>query len=227
MEKSYNRSRGSGYWVVRAHTVNSRDFLDALIATRGHPPSVKALPGAFNHRLVVKYTCELRPLLSELRDLSQEDQSSFIKALALYEQTVGGIGSPTLLFHALPAVNDPDHEIFDWVLTHTSSYNYYAHGAKSFDELQHFESLSRARAAANLERESQRAAEAAARRADKANSNLFSAIRRGDTKAVAALLNQGARPETTDASGQTAISYAEHLDRKEIAQLLQGQRDAP
>ena len=207
--------------------MNPRDFLDPLIATRGDPPSVEALPGAFNHRLVVKYTCDLRPLLRELRALTQEDQSSFIKALALYEQTVGGIGSPTLLFHALPAINDPEQEIFDWVLTHTSSYNYYSNGARSFDELQRLESLSRARAAANLERESQRAAEAAARRADKANSNLFNAIRRGDAKAVTALLNQGARPETTDTSGQTAIAYAEQLGRKEIAQILLGQRDAP
>jgi hypothetical protein len=205
--------------------VNSRDFLDLLIATRGHLPDVEALPGAFNHRLVLKYTHELRPLLSELSKLPKEDQSSFIKALALYEQTVGGIGSPSLLFGALPKVHDPDHKLFDWVLTHTNSYEYYSHGAKSFDEMQRIEEISRARSAANLEQEVQRAKDAAIRRAEKATSNLFNAIRRGDIQAVTALLNQGASREATDPSGLDAISYADHLDRKEIAQLLRGQID--
>lgn len=197
-----------------------------MIEAQGNASAVEILPGAFNHRLVLEHVFALRPLLSEVSTLPHEDQVSFIKSLALYEQTVGGIGSPTLLFHALPIVSDPNHEIFDWVLTNTTSYNHYARGAKSFAELEHFESLSRALSARTLERERQRVVDAATRRADKASSNLFNAIRRGDIKAVSALLNQGASPQATDASGLTAAAYADQLGRADIAELLLNQRDA-
>jgi len=205
--------------------VNSRDFLRALIDAQGNARAVELLPGAFNHRLVLEHTFALRPLLAEVKGLPHEDQVSFIRSLALYEQTVGGIGSPTLLFHALPVVSDPDHDIFDWVLTNTTSYNHYANGAKSYKSLEHLESLRRGRSVATLERERQRAADAVLHRADTAGSNLFNAIRRGDIKAVEALLNQGASPETTNASGLTATAYANKLGRANIVELLLVHRD--
>ena len=207
--------------------MNSREFLEALIAARGNVQDVERLPGASEWAAVCRRTCELRPLLVELKNLPREDQASFIKSLALFEQTIGGIGSPTLLLNALAAVDDPDHAIFDWVLTNTTSYNYYSRGAKSFADLQEIEARANARSCANLTDERQRAIDAGVRRAARASGNLFNAIRRGDVKAIQALLAQGADPETQDESGLSALAYADQLHRTQIAHLLRDHSNEP
>lgn len=173
-----------------------QDFFDALVAAGGIPEKVERLPGAFSSWKIGKNTFGLRDILIQIASLPKEEQSSFIKSLALYKQTVGGCGSPTLLRPALQIVDDPKHELLDWVLTNTISYKYYSR-AKNFAEFQQNEEAGRAavearRAAAlvNILLEAKRVAEAKVRRTEKASGNLINAIRRGDIKAVAALLRQ-------------------------------------
>ena len=206
------------------HTLEPQDFFNALIEARGLPNEVEKIPGAFVYRSVVSHSAQLRDRLSWVETLSDQDQSSFIKSLALYEQTIGGIGSATLLDLTLRAVRDPDHKLFDWVLINTSSYNYFARGAKSYEELRQRQEASRARAERNLEREAQRTGEARARRARKASSNLINAIRRGDIKAVEALLRQGASLDTANSDGLPAADYAEEIGHRQIALLLRNWR---
>jgi hypothetical protein len=201
-------------------SVNTCHFLKALIDARGDPSAVNLLPGAFNHGGVVKHSSELRSLLAEISALPPESQELLVRSLALYEQTVGGIGSPTALLHVLDAITDPEHKIFDWVVANTVSYAYYTRGATSFAEMQQINRRHLERSAANLVKEQQRAADAATRRASRASSNLFKAIRRGDVKAVEALLTHGADPQTTDADGLTAAAYADQLGMTAIAELL-------
>lgn len=157
----------------------SQDFLYALVSARGLPEIVEHIPGAFVHREVVKHTAQFRGMLDQVADLSSEDQSSFIKSLALYEQTVGGLGSATLLDPALRMVHDPDHVLFDWVLNNTGSYEYFAKGVRSFSELQQIERTRSTRAEQNKQLEEQRVAEAKIRRTEKASGNLIIAIKRG------------------------------------------------
>lgn len=199
-----------------------QDILNALIAARGLQQEVEKIPGAFDHKIVLEYTFRLRDILAQVVNLSGEDQSAFIKSLAIYEQTVGGLGSPTLLFHTFQLVDDPDHTLFDWVLANTTSYEYYACGAKSYAELQQREEESSKRTAANLEREAQRAAEAKVRRATKASHNLINAIKRGDIKAVEALLRQGASTGISNFEGLSAADFADKAGRPAISHLIRG-----
>ena len=207
--------------------MDPQEFLKVLVAAHGLPEKVEKIPGAFVHRSVVKHTAELRGMLGEVEKLSYEDQSSFIKSLALYEQTVGGLGSPTSLHPALQIVEDPNHVLFDWVLNNTVSYSYYSHGAKSFSELQQIQTAKRARAQENIEREAHREKEAKARRAKKASSNLINAIKRGDIKAVEALLQKGASTSTESNEGYSAADFAENQGHPEISQLIRGWQSGP
>jgi hypothetical protein len=199
-----------------------QDILNALVAARGLPQDVETIPGSFVHRIVSKHLSQLRDILPQVENLSTEDQLSFIKSLALYEQAAGGLGSTTLLFHAFQYVDDSDHKMFDWVLANTTSYEYYACGAKSYAELQQREEESSKRTAANLEREAQRAAEAKVRRAKKASANLINAIKRGDIKAVEALLRQGASTDISSSTGLSAADFADKVGHPAISHLIRG-----
>lgn len=207
--------------------MNPEQFLSALVTADGSSSKVESLPGAAVRRLVVKRTCELRPLLNQVATLSRHEQSAFIKSLALYEQTVGGLGSATLLLRALPLVDDPNHELFDWVLTNTKSYDYFARGVKSFEALESIKAASRARSAANLEREKERESAASVRRAKQATIKLVGAVKRGDSKAVEALLRQGARTDALNGDGVAIADYAEQLGRVEIANLIREWPESP
>lgn len=201
-------------------------FLSALISARGLPEEVKKIPGAFTSRGVGRHSSGVRSVLPLVANLSSQNQAFFIKSLALYEDTVGGVGSPTSLVGALEAIDDPDRSLFDWVLNNTVSYEYYARGATSYSQIQSGKESDRARAAANLELEAQRAAEGAGRRAKKASGNLINAIRRGDIKAVEGLLRNGASTQTKSDCGLTSTEIADKTDHPEIADLLKGWRDS-
>jgi len=172
--------------------MKSQDFFIALINARGKQQDVECIDGALDHRSVVENTYGLRKgFFTQVSNLSADEQSSFIKSVALYENTVGGIGSVTLLAQMLDVVEDPNRTLFDWAVTNTVSYGYYMDGAKSFVELQRLKELRSARAKATQEREAQREVDAKILRAKKASGNLINAINRGDIKAVKGLLLKG------------------------------------
>ena len=110
--------------------------------------------------------------------------------------------------------------VFDWVLTNTSSYRYYSGGATSFAELRAERAWQSRRWQERQEDERNREAEAKARKAERATQNLHNAVRRGDIKAVRALLGQGASPTVTTPDGMGLAEYARLSGRSDIAELL-------
>ncbi len=158
--------------------------------------------------------------LAPIEELSALERAAFVKALAVYENTVGGLGSVTALERVLPLIQDEDHAILDWILSTTRSYWYYSNGARSYAELQEIKAAHAERRAQNEKREAEIERFAKERKAKQASANLFNAIRRGDTKAVEALLRQGAVPQGVAPDGIPLVRYAEENNRTAIAQLL-------
>jgi hypothetical protein len=184
--------------------------------------SIATIAGAGVHAQVLRFSTSLREGdgLREIERLAPADRKAFAKALAVYENSVGGLGSVTALRFVLPLVDDDGHSLLDWVLTHTRSYWYYSHSAKSFTELQAIQAAHSVRSELNRQIESQRQAVATVRRREKASANLFNAVRRGDKDAVAALLSQGATAHGTTPDGQTLAEFADGIGNIEIAALL-------
>ena len=98
--------------------------------------AVAALPGAGNHALVLRFASSLRGEGRKAIDaMSGTERTAFIKALAVYEDTVRGLGSVTALCQLLPLTPGEDVATIDWVLSHTRSYDYYANGARSLADV--------------------------------------------------------------------------------------------
>lgn len=179
------------------------------------------VPGAGVHAEVLRFSDSLRrDNLPQIEVLSGSDRVAFAKALAVYENTVGGLGSVTALERVLPLVHDHDHALLDWILSKTRSYWYYSHGAQSYTELQAMRAAHAKRRAENEAREAAREREAKARKAEQASAKLFNAVRRGDAKAVQALLRQGANPNGVTPGGTPLLKYAEDNGRNAVAELL-------
>jgi hypothetical protein len=195
-------------------------FMYALILAGGISENIYKIPGAFTHSDVSKYTHQCRSVLNEIEDLSPEEQASFVKSLAIYEQTVGGLGSATFLARVITLIEDPEHKVFDWVINNTTSYDYFTKGAKSFAELQEIKEAQQVRRHESLRLEAIRAKEAKARRAVKATGNIVNAIRRGDIKAVEALLGHGAQFDQLRDDEVIKVNLAEETGHPEIIEMI-------
>ncbi len=192
-----------------------------LIGRSGHFQDALSLPGATQHGAVLRIADTNRQLLVSYFDkLEQSDRPGFIKAIAAYENTVGGLGSVTTLKRLLPLLTEQYEETLNWILANTRSYWWYAHGAESVAELAAIKQANRLRREQSLAHEHQREIAAKAKKAERASGNLFNAVRRGDIKAVRALLDIGADPTTTTPDGNTLSAYAVSIGRIDIAKLL-------
>ena len=183
--------------------------------------AVAALPGAGNHALVLRFSSSLRAEgRTAIDQLAAGERAAFIKALAVYENTVSGLGSVTALRALLPLMPGPDAALVDWVLSNTRSYDHYAHGARSLDQFIAIEKAHVARRAEREQTENDRAREAQSRRAERATVNLRNAVRRGDLGAVRALLGQGAACDGGSGDRDSLERYADDLGHTEIAEVL-------
>jgi hypothetical protein len=117
------------------------------------------------------------------------------------------------------------NDLADWILAHTS--NPYAPfgtsngGARSLVELDAYHKRVLEGRKESQKAEEDRHTAAAASRAQKATHDMFSAIRRKDTKAVHVLLIRGARVDIADTTGTTAMAYAQTLGHTPILELIQ------
>jgi hypothetical protein len=183
--------------------------------------AIASIPGAGVHAQVLRFSDSLRRSgLDQIEALSPSDRVAFVKALAVFEHAVGGLGSVTALERVLPLVADEDHAVLNWILSKTRSYWYYSNGATSYAELQVSRSEHARRREVNEAREAEREREAKARKAEKASANLFNAVRRGDLKAVQALLQKGASPKGCTPDGIPLMKYAEENGRSAVVELL-------
>lgn len=109
-----------------------------------------------------------RKVCAIARGLDGEDRDTLVKAIAVLEHNVGGLGSVTMLKGLLSTTPDQNGELLDWILRNTSSYWYYAQGARSLAE---FESRRRWKAyntALRIKKDQERQAADKRRIADKA-----------------------------------------------------------
>lgn len=183
--------------------------------------AVAAIPGAGVHARVLRFSNTLRRSeLEQIEALSAGDRVAFVKALAIFEHTVGGLGSVTALERVLPLIPDHDGAVLNWILSNTRSYWYYANGASSVDELQASRAAHARRRAEGEEREAKREREAKEGKVERASANLLNAVRRGDLKALEGLLQKGANPEACTPDGVPLVKYAEDSGRNDAAELL-------
>jgi hypothetical protein len=113
----------------------------------------------------------------------------------------------------------------DWILARTANdyvpFGRSNGGARSLAELDAYRHRVAERRISRQRAEEERHTTAAERKAERATHDIFSAIRRKDTKGVQALLLRGARLDVPDASGVTALAYAQALGHAPILELLQ------
>lgn len=210
--------------------MESFNFFDQLLEIGRHEryDEIHRVPGAGVQEAVIHFAGSgLHQVLKFCKDLPRDDRRAFIMAVAKYEDSVGGIGSVTTLHRLLPLAEDPKAELLDWILQNTNSYWYYANGARSLEQLQAFRKDIATRKNATMQRESERYEEARVRRATAATESLYNAVRRGDVKAVRALLAKGADPSATAApDGRSLLSLAQDNNHGDIVAELQNSSPA-
>lgn len=191
------------------------------IGRSGEYADVGRLPGAGEHRQVLRVADMSRKAITTFFELLDEpDRNFFFKAVAAYENTVGGLGSVTILHRLLPLLPGDGRDTLDWVLSNTRSYWYYVHSATSIAEMKEFSRIRAELREHNLQLEKRREIEAKALKGDRATTNLYNAVRRGDIRAVQALLNAGANANITTPDGAALHEYAASKGRDDIAELL-------
>jgi hypothetical protein len=117
-------------------------------------------------------------------------------------------------------LGDAEDEVLDWILRNTASYDYYAHGARSLGEYRDICSHRARRRAEAMRVEMERQAQHKTRIAARATLLLYNAVRRGDAKAVRALLAKGADPNAKAPDGTSLEALAIGKDRRDIADEL-------
>ena len=193
---------------------------------RGDFDAIKQLPGAGNHGDVMRLADRgLRISTEFFGSLNTVEQGAFLKAVAAYEDTAGGMGSVTLLekLASLKSLrdDDPRREAYAWILANTNSYRYYAGGMKSLDGFHYWQRTKYQIAAENERIDAERQAQDRARIAIKASGNLYNAVRRGDVKAVVALIALGADVNVLSPDGHSLIEFALQRGRVDIVEILE------
>jgi hypothetical protein len=155
-----------------------------------------------------------------MEKLTEEDRRALIQCIAVVEDAMGGRGSVTALRWFLPCVQDRSRELLAWVLANTRSYAHYSYGARSLEELDEFRRAKEERRRRSLEMERRRQEEARPRKAEQATSRLYNAVRRGDTRAVRALLMRGADATIKTPEGMALLAFARSKGLEDIAELL-------
>lgn len=184
--------------------------------------AISRLPGAGIHAHVARLADLGRNAVSDFfHSLLLEDRPPFLMALAVYEDSVNGLGSVTLLRDLLPEVDDPDHALFDWILRNTRSYWYFSHSAHSYADYVRESNYRAEKAAANVHRDLIRQGQDRARISHLSTLKLYNAVCRGDLGAVKALLKRGADPHKTAPDGEPLIALALRVNRPDIVAALQ------
>lgn len=193
---------------------------------RGDYVSIQTLPGAGDRRKVSQLTAgDLNVAAEFFNALRVPEQIAFLKAVAAYEDTAGGMGSVTLLetLASLKSLRhgDPLRDAYAWILANTNSYWYYGGGMKSLDGFQDWQHTKYEIAAENIRNDAARQAIDSARIAVKASGNLYNAVRRGDVKAVAALIALGGDADGRCPDGKSLIEFAREKGRLDIVEVLE------
>ena len=162
--------------------------------------------------------------------LSIEDLVAIIKCLTIAERSfegwkAGSVSPVIWLFRRLSGL-DPNlaDTIANWVLTHTENdylpFGTVNLGAKSLAEYHRLKEVASERAQARREAEVHRQESARQRKAQEATHALIGAVKRGDVKAVKALIAKGADINAKDSAGVSISEHAHMKGNQEILELL-------
>lgn len=172
-------------------------FCEALIgiARKGDLSQVTQLPGMKSFQNVIAIlNYNNTELFRYFYALPEKDKVHLAKAIAVLEDSVGTLGSVTMLRQLLPLMTDKRDTLLDWVLKNTRSYEYFSNGARNIKEFRRNEQQRHENAVAQRQKELQQAEESRKRKAEHASKMLAGAVRRNDQKAIKSLLEQGADP---------------------------------
>jgi hypothetical protein len=173
--------------------------------------------------------------LATVNSLAPEEILALIKSLTIGEQmfqswSAGSVSPVIRLFWRLYDIKPAQADmIAEWVLANTKNPylpfgSMFSGGAKTGAEFRRYLAESYWRAEENVlaERERQRMAKNSKgiREAELATQNLFNAVRRGDEKAVEALLNKGARIDDANKDGMSILALAEERGNERIIELI-------
>jgi dTDP-4-dehydrorhamnose reductase len=136
------------------------------------------------------------------------DQIALVKSIAVVENQIGGLGSVTNLERLLALVLDPERKLLDWILRNTKSYSYYSFDACSIEEYDAACRRKAERATEGIRRDEARQAQDRKLISETATKNLFNAVRRGDLKAVRALVQKVADVNLLTPDGSSLVSLA-------------------
>lgn len=203
--------------------INLEKYLLRLvdIGLRGNFDELADLSDFQDHRSVCHLADRHRhTLMCFASKLSDNDRIAFIKSIAMLEHRVGGMGSVTSLKGLLSLVSDPERLLLDWILRNTRSYWYYAHGARSIEQLDSENAWHATLTARRVAKDRQRQLEEKKRIAETATHNLYNAVRRGDVKAVRSLVSKGANTTVPSPDGRSMIDFASSLGHIAIAAEL-------
>ena len=191
------------------------------IGRNGEYFKIANIPSLQDHHTIARLIRCRGKVISFAKGQTNNDRIALLKSIAMLEQSVGNLGSITLLQFLFPLVPDPDSKLLDWVLRNTESFWYYAHGARSVEELRVIRKMRAEITAESIERDAQRQRQDKKRIAETATNNLFNSVRRGDIKAVRALIGKGANVNTSVPNGMSLWDYAVSHGFNEIAVDLQ------
>jgi len=160
--------------------------------------------------------------------LSQENLKALIKTLTVAESLLEGWqgGSVSAVIWLFNKYSTFDHEnkdnLADWILRHTD--NYYVpfsnYGAKTLKEYYELRSEYMNKKRETQVKEEIRHQDAVQKRAVMATKKIFSAIARGDSKAVGALIEKGADLSAHNSEGLTPLQWAERCGKENIINIL-------
>ncbi|MBK7015124.1 MAG: hypothetical protein IPH39_05975 [Sulfuritalea sp.] len=209
--------------LERTTAVDVGQALDKLveIGQSGNFLALADLPKFQDHRSVCSLADEHRNhVVAFARALAADDLIAFVKAVAMLEHSVGGLGSVTNLRRLLPLVPDRERHLLDWILRNTNSYWYYAHSARSVEEFDRENTRRAARTAERAAKDRLRQVQDRKRIAEAATRNLYNAVRRGDIKSVQALISKGADVMVLAPDGSPLVSVAKAKGFESIADEL-------
>lgn len=160
--------------------------------------------------------------------LAEEELVALIKAMTMAENILPGWSSGSVspviwLFNCYrPADQKAREELTDWILARTQNpwVPFTNHGARSLAEYQEIKERIRTGKMAVQAAETIRQVDASTRRASKATRDIFNALRRGDVKAVKALMTKGADLHAVDEIGRSVLDRAREHSNEEIIQLI-------
>lgn len=180
--------------------------------------------------------CGNEPWEDLAKELSETDLAALIHGIVLYSiarnQSLGGSVSPVIVLFRCYRKRFPKTEpaLSGWIVTNRVNLyepfgSWVYPDARCYSEFLQESMVQAAKTERNIEQELQRQKRSAQIKreseAQRATKNLVNAVRRGDVKAVKALLAKGADPRyALPPDGQSLVEYAEANGKTGIADLL-------